>query len=418
MIKNHLVYNPILEYKFTLKKAEGSFLWTKEGKRLIDFTSGWNITNLGWNHPEISDVIVAQVGKNTYTPSWIADEAQTKYADMLTHVLPKKLNAICRLTSGTEANEQAIKIARTVTNRKKILGFFDSYHGSTFASLSAGYHPKYLQNLSPVVGDMIHLDYPKLTPEVSGAGVRKKFLLSLEDALRGEDVAAILTEAGIITGWGSLSVAYNGFLHDVKHLAEKYGTLLILDEVGTGFSRCGSLFAFEQEGITPDILTLAKAMTNGVAAMGACITSETIIADIIPQAKVLSSLAWMPLGCAAAAKALEIHIRDKVWETAAKNGKYITKRLNTILAGQKAYVRGKGMEIGIDFSKHDDERENFAYTTKIAEYCFTHGLLVMHSDAATLQLMPPLTIPRAILKAGLDILADAIEFADKPKNKV
>ncbi|MFZ2199670.1 MAG: aspartate aminotransferase family protein [Microgenomates group bacterium] len=413
MIKNHIVYNPILEYKFTLQKAVGSLLWTKEGKRLIDFTSGWNIANLGWNHPEITAAITDQLAKNTYTPSWIADEMQISYADSLTKALPHELNAICRVTSGTEANEQAIKIARTVTGRQKILGFFDTYHGSTYASLSLGYRPEYLQNLSPVVGEMIHLEYPKLSLGCDVESVRVKFLSALEEVLSHQDVAAILTEAGIITGWGSLSVSPPEFLSDIRRLTTKYGTLLILDEVGTGFSRTGSLFAFEQTGVTPDILTLAKAMSNGVAAIGACITSADLIEGHVPAAKVLSSLAWMPLGCAAAAKALEIHLRDKVGETTKQAGSYLTKRLRNLTKMTPAYIRGQGLEIGIDFLKYSDDKESFNYVSAIAKACFDRGLLVNQSDAATLQLMPPLNTSQPLFVEACDILAEAVEFTDK-----
>lgn len=413
MIKSHIVYNPILEYKFTLQKAEGSLLWTKEGKRLIDFTSGWNIANLGWNHPEIAAAVTDQLSKNTYTPSWIADEMQIHYADSLAKVLPKELNAICRVTSGTEANEQAIKIARTVTGRQKILGFFDTYHGSTFASLSLGYRPEYLQNLSPVVGDMIHLEYPKLTPGCNPVEVRAKFLADLEEVLSHQDVAAILTEVGIVTGWGSLLVAPPEFLSDVRRLTSKYGTLLILDEVGTGFNRTGSLFAFQETGVVPDILTLAKAMSNGVAAIGACITSADLIEDKVSAAKVLSSLAWMPLGCAAAAKVLEINLRDHVGKTVKKTSSYLTKRLNELAKQTPVYIRGLGLEIGLDFLKYSDDKDSFNYVSAIAKRCFDQGLLVSQSDAATLQLMPPLNTPEPLIAEACDILSDAVAFANQ-----
>jgi 4-aminobutyrate aminotransferase-like enzyme len=407
MIRNHIVYNPILEYKFGIKKAQGSLLWTKEGKRLIDFTSGWNTANLGWNNLEITEAIRNQLDRNTYAPSWTEDESQIQYAELLIKQLPKPLNTICRTTSGTESNEQAIKIARTTTGRKKILGFFDTYHGSTYASISIGYRNEYIENLLPVVGDFIHIDYPNVHEGVSEKKIQTDFLEKLDALLKHKDVAAVLTEAGMITGWGSMAVAPYGFLKDIKKLTETYGTLLILDEVGTGFSRCGRLFAHELEGVVPDILTLAKAMTNGTAAMGACITNTKLIADSIPKAKVLSSLAWQPIACAAAIASLQIHLKNRVWESALTHGLYMMRRLKKI--NKIIYVRGRGMEIGVDFVHGPSDAETFEFTSKVVRTCFENGLLVLQSDATTLQIMPPLTTPKKVLDEGLDILEATID---------
>jgi len=131
VIKHRLIYcTPFVEWWFDLDRAEGSFLWTKEGRRLIDFTSGWNTTNLGWNHPEVADAMIAQVRRNSYSAMWMAEDAQREYADMLTSALPEGLTAVGRATGGTEANEMAIKTARAFTGRKQVVGFVPTYHDS------------------------------------------------------------------------------------------------------------------------------------------------------------------------------------------------------------------------------------------------------------------------------------------------
>lgn len=154
----------------------------------------------------------------------------------------------------------------------------------------------------------------------------------LEKALSRQDVAAVFTEAGIITGWGSTYVAPSGYLPLVRKLTEQYGTLMILDEVGTGFSRCGTLFGLELGGITPDIVTFAKASANGAVPIGSMITREDIAEATCAKSILLSTFGWTPLACAAALRTLQIHQRDKVWEKAERDGEYIVSRLKKELA--------------------------------------------------------------------------------------
>ena len=309
---------------------------------------------------------------------------------------PKNLDAVCRVTSGTEANEQAIKIARAATGRKKVIGFNGTYHGSTFGSLSIGYRPEYISHLSPLVAEFIKLDFPVSQKELDS------FLEKFEQLLAKKDVAAIITEAGIVTGWGSMKVAPRGYLSAIRNLTNKYGTMLILDEVGTGFSRTGKLFAYQLDNITPDLITLAKAMTNGVAAMGACLVNGDKIKNLIGQAKVLSSLAWMPLACSAAIKVLEIHKRDHLWETAETNGNWLQQELKSRIPNSLIKeVRGMGMEIGLEF-------KDSQLTKTVVEKSFTNGLYLRQSDDTIIQIMPPINTPKNLLEEGLNILTKAV----------
>ena len=140
MIENSIVYRNFKgKYEYLpLSRAEGSLLWDRDGKRYIDFTSGWNVTNLGWNHPEITEALIVQAKKNVQGLLWGSDPIQEEYAAALTSALPKKLDACIKATGGTEAVEVSIKVARAYTNRKKIIGFNGLYHGQLFASLALG----------------------------------------------------------------------------------------------------------------------------------------------------------------------------------------------------------------------------------------------------------------------------------------
>jgi 4-aminobutyrate aminotransferase-like enzyme len=408
MLTNHIIYNNTLPWRFDLQKAEGSYLWaadgTADGKRLIDFSSGWNVANLGWNHPEVAEAVARQTEANVYAPMWTADPMQNKYAALLTSVLPDGLDAVARATGGTEANEMAIKMARVTTGRTKIIGIRDSYHGQLFASLALGYRPEYVEALAPLVPDFIQLDYP--SADRSGkteAEALQAFREELEALLTKGDVAAILTEAGIVTGWGNTSVAPEGYLALVRKLTEQYGTLLILDEVGTGFSRCGTLFGLEKEGVVPDIVTFAKGISNGAGAIGAVVTTAKIADATYGKAKLTSTFGWNPLACAAAHKTLEIHMRDKVWEKAAADGRYLIETLREELADvpHVKTIRGIGMELGVELEGATSEG--------VVAAAHEQGLHLCTSASNVLQIMPPLTIERAVLDEGVAVLVNAIK---------
>src|SRR3989344_1694695 len=415
MIKNHLLFNDFSDWRFDISKASGSFIWDGEGNKLIDFTSAWNVTNLGWNHPEITRAIIEQAKKNTYNPGWTADPIQNELAKKLTDSLPRELTIAVRATGGTEANEEAIKTARSFAGRKKILGFRDHYHGHSLAVTAIGYPPEYAawKRFGPIPGELIHIDYPNMyRTNKKPDELLADFSTRLENILKKRDVAAIVTEAGIITGWGSTYVAPEGFLKTVRRLTARYGTLLILDEVGTGFSRCGKLFAMELEQVTPDIVTFAKGISNGAAAIGAMVTTAKIGQKTCNKSQIYSTFGWTPIACAAVLKSLEIHKRDRVWEKAGKDGVYIMSILKKELEDNPkgGDIRGIGMEIGIDFVKSKKTKEkNKQLTEKIVDETLKKGLHTISDHDSNIQLMPPLTIERKTLNQGLEILIDVIK---------
>lgn len=211
---------------------------------------------------------------------------------------------------------------------------------------------------------------------------------------------------------GSAYVAPPGYLSLVRKLTQQYGTLMILDEVGTGFSRCGCLFGSELAGLTPDIVTLAKAMTNGGSAMGALVTREEIGQVAADKGLFVSTFGWTPVACAAAAQTLRMHQREKTWEKARQDGDYIIGRLKQELSGHPSVgdIRGIGMEIGIDLVKDLRTKEKETERKmKVIEQAFMKGLHLTGDAESTIQLMPPLTINRESLDEGLDILIACIK---------
>lgn len=396
MIENSIVYRDFKgKYDYLpLSKAEGSLIWDRDGKRYIDFSSAWNVTNLGWNNPEVSEAIIEQAKKNVQGLLWGSDPIQEEYAKALTEALPKELDACIKETSGTESVEAAIKVARVYTGRRKVIGFDSQYHGQLFAALAIGYpknsHPK----LEPLVPEIAPIAFPhnKITE-----ADWQKFLLDFEKILAQKDIAAVVTEPGIITGWGSTLIAYPGFLTKLRELTSKYGTLLIVDEVGTGFSRTGKLFGIQHENVVPDMIALAKGISNGASAIGAVVGKSEIFAKAFSESILVSTFGWTPIACAAALKVLQIHLRDKTWEMAEKKGNYIKERLNVYIGEILVNVQGMGLEIGAQFKDAET-------CSRIQKACFAAGLHVVVGSKNNLQIMPPLTISPELLDEGLNIL--------------
>lgn len=401
MIENSIVYRDFKgKYEYLpLSKAEGSLLWDRKGKRYIDFTSGWNVTNLGWNNPEVNQAVIDQAKKNVQSLLWGSDPIQEEYASALTDALPEGLDACVKATGGTEAIESSIKIARVFTGRKKIIGFNNHYHGQLFASLALGAPGKQREKISPLVPEISPIEFPDY--QISKDDY-KIFLETFEGTLSKKDVAAVVTEPGIVTGWGLTMLAYKGFLSDIREITAKYGSLLIIDEVGTGFSRTGKLFGIEHEYVIPDMIAFAKGISNGASAIGTVVGRSEIFEPAFADAVLVSTFGWTPIACAAALKTLQIHQRDKIWEMAEEKGKYISEKLSKLIGEKVVGVRGQGMEIGLQFNSSE-------LCSQIQKKAMKNGLHVVVGSQENMQIMPPLNIPLEILDEGLDILSHAIK---------
>ncbi len=401
MIENSIVYRDLRgKYKFLpISKAEGSLIWDRDGKRYIDFTSGWNVTNLGWNNQEINQAIIDQTNVNVQSLLWGSVPIQEEYAKALTDTLPDGLDACVKATGGTEAIESSIKIARSYTGRKKIIGFNNHYHGQLFASLALGAPEKSREIIAPLVPEIKPIEYPH---QNFSKQEYEKFLIDLENKLKNKDVAAVVTEPGIITGWGSTLIAYPGFLIDIRRLTKQYDTLLIVDEVGTGFSRTGKLFGIEHDQVVPDMIVFAKGISNGASAIGTTVGRSEVFKSAFTDAMLISTFGWTPIACAAALKTLQIHQREKTWELAEKKGQYIQKKLKNLIGNKVVDVRGQGMEIGLQFKDSNICQE-------VQQKTFSQGLHVVVGSEDNMQIMPPLTIPVKLIDEGLEILFQALK---------
>ena len=396
MINKNILYGNFSGHRFEISKASNELVYDIEGKEYIDFTSGWNVANLGWNHPEINQAIRDQIEKGTGVAFWHSLEIHNHYAEELTRSLPPELNTCIRATSGTEAVEVAIKVARTFTGRKTILGFRETYHGQLFASMALGTPASQLVSIDPVVPSIEQLTYPTTDDALV------VFLEQLEVRLSKGDVAALVSEPGIVTGWGNVLITADGYLKKTQKLLQKYQVLLIVDEVGTGFSRTGTLFAIEKEGVTPDILVLGKAIANGAGTIAVTVIKEKLCEPAATTGNLTSTFSWNPLATAAALKTLQIHKRDKTWADAVSKGAVLMDMLNKQKDARSiTNVRGRGLEIAVKL-------KDTPACVKVINEAQKMGLLLIGDGENILQLMPPLTISETNLKKALDIFSTVL----------
>lgn len=413
MLHNHIIYTSFSDWRFNLAKAKVSYLWDDKGKQYIDFTSGWNVTNLGWNNEEVVEAGIEQMKKNTYVPMWAMSESQEKYANNLTTALGHGLEYIGRANGGVEAIEMAIKTVRVFTGKKKIVSFYEQFHGSTTNALSLSYREAWMTKLTDPRTDIVHLEYPNTyrtdkSPDEVLAATRSE----LEAILAKGDIAAVITEAGIITGWGSVYTAPSGFTSMVRELTKKYNALMILDEVGTGFGRTGVMWGMDHEGVSPDVVTLAKGISNGSAPLAAMVTTKEIAEATYAGSNLQSTFGWNPVACAIADKVLSIHQREKTWEMAKTKGEYLRKKLTEALADHPnvGEIRGLGMENGIDLVTDKASKAGHnELGKKVVQKAFEAGLHTVTDGSGVIHIMPPLTIDQAVLDEGLEILIDIIK---------
>ncbi|MFZ2205990.1 MAG: aspartate aminotransferase family protein [Microgenomates group bacterium] len=417
MITNNIIFTKYSSWRFNFKKARDSYIWDDKNKRYIDFTSGWNVTNLGWNRREVIAAGVKKMKLNSYAPMWTLDESQKIYAEELTKALGHGLTVVARATGGMEAIEMALKTARVFTGKKKIVSFYEQFHGSSMNALSLGYRPEWISKITDPRSDIEHLDYPQLyKSEKTDKELLTVLENNLENILKKGDVAALITEVGIITGWGSTAIAPNGFIQLIRKITKKYNVLLIIDEVGTGFSRIGSLFGIHQFGIDPDILVLAKGISNGSAAMGAMATTAEIAEATYLGSNLQSTFGWNPVACAIASKVLALHQEEKTWKQAIEKGHYIKETLKKELKNNPfiSDIRGMGLEIGLNFvTDMTTKKANTELLTNVVQKSFTRGLHLVCDLESNIQIMPPLTISRNNLETGLDILISTIQQESK-----
>jgi len=366
-------------------KAEGCFLYAADGSRCMDLISGIGVSNLGHGNPEIRDAAKAQI--DAYMHQMVYGEfvvaPQVEFAAKLAGVLPPSLNSIYFVNSGTEAAEGAMKLARRYTGRSEILGFVDSYHGSTLGALSIMGNETYktaFRPLLPSVG-FLRLNIDSELDKIS------------------TDTAAIFLET--IQGESGVQVPSGSFMRRLRQRCSETGTLLVLDEIQCGLGRTGSLFAFDHYRIVPDILLLAKSLGGGMP-LGAFISSAGIMNSLTasPVLGHITSFGGHPVSCAAGLAALTVLLREEIIQKVEEKSRLFASLLNhpAILE-----VRRKGLLIGVQFS-------DFDFNKRVIDACINKGVLVdwfLHESSA-MRICPPLIISQEEIHWACQVILEVL----------
>ena len=364
-------------------RAEGPYVFDRNGKRYLDFVMGWCVGHLGWGGREIRAAMRKFSGP-AYVKPYYQYEAWGALAQLLAEITPGKLRRSFRATGGTEAVEIALQVAMLYKGRGRFVSIEGSYHGNSIGTISIAdsENRKTYKNLLP--------NCRKIDPPLDRAAAER-----VETLLKKRDVAAFIMEP-ISMNMGVLEPDPY-FMRRVRELCTRYGTLLIFDEVACGFGRTGRLFACEHFNVVPDVMCMAKAITGGYAGMGATIVTDEVAEAVKDDANVWSSYGWHPLSVAAATANLRYikESRKRLLANVNSLGEYFRARLVRMFA-EKATVRVRGLAIAVELGDADK-------VSRVQARCRKAGLLV-DDDEDTLLMFPPLNLDRKLAKRGLDIL--------------
>jgi len=371
-------------------RGEGPYVWDADGKRYLDLFSGWAVTGVGHCHPRLVEAIRKQAGQLIYMPNTWYTEPQGRLAEWIATTGFGGKCFFCN--SGAEANEAAMKLARLATAKEKykIISFEHSFHGRTFAAISATGQPKYRQGFAPLVPGFAY------APLNDFEAVEK---------LADDETCAVIVEP--IQGEGGVNVAEADFLERLRRLCDERGMILIFDEVQTGVGRTGTWWGYQQAGVEPDIMTMAKQLGGGVA-IGA-ISAKPQVAEHLKPGTHASTFGGNPLAAAAGCAVFEIVRDENLLKNANRMGAYLRRRLLELKQETPiiAEVRGAGLMVGAELTESG---------ANIVAECLERGLHINCAHTTVLRIMPPLNITEEQLGEGLEILADVLRRSRRTGN--
>ncbi len=409
-------------YPMVAKRGRGVRVEDVDGNEFLDFAAGIAVTSTGHCHPEVVKAIQDQAAELIHISG-----TDFYYESLVT--MAERLSAIAPMpgphrfyygNSGAEAVECALKIARYHTGRQNIIAFFGAFHGRTMGALSlTASKPQQRRRFAPLVPGVTHVRYPYAYRGCSGGPQEEEdFALGcaryieeklFKTTLPPEEVAAIFIEP--IQGEGGYVVAPPIFMQELRRICDKYGILLVADEVQSGAGRTGKWWAIEHTGVEPDIVCIAKGIASGMP-LGICMTRAEIM-DWVPGSHA-STFGGNPVCIAAALATMDVLEREGI-ANAAKIGGLIFDRLRSWPQrfGIVGDVRGRGLMIGIEIVKDQQSREVAgAWRDRIVELAFERGLLILGCGETSIRLAPPLIVHQHEASIALDILEECIALTE------
>ncbi|AKP89678.1 4-aminobutyrate--2-oxoglutarate transaminase [Achromobacter ruhlandii] len=395
---------------FYAVRAENATLWDANGKEYIDFAGGIAVLNTGHLHPKVKAAVSAQLDNFTHTAYQIVPyEGYVSLAERINRLAPiDGLKKSAFFTTGVEAVENAIKIARSATGRSGVIAFSGSFHGRTMLGMAlTGKVAPYKLSFGPMPGDIYHVPFPNGTQSITVADSLKALDLLFKVDIDPKRVAAIIIEP--VQGEGGFNITPPELMVALRKLCDEHGILLIADEVQTGFGRTGKLFAMEHHSVQADLITMAKSLGGGFPISG--VVGRADVMDGPAAGGLGGTYAGNPLAVAAAHAVLDVIAEEKLCERAVQLGDKLRAHLEGLRAKVPgiADVRGLGSMVALELNDANGKPDAEA-VKKVQARAIEQGLILLSCGVYgnVLRFLYPLTIPDAQFDRALDILAEAL----------
>ena len=397
------------------ERAENAEVWDAEGRRYIDFASGIAVLNTGHLHPKVKAAVERQLAKLTHACFQVTPyEGYVELAERLNAAAPGSTRKkTLFLTTGAEAVENAVKIARYHTQRSAVIAFSGGFHGRTIACVSLnGKVDPYKIGFGPLLPDVYHVPFPMayhgVTVEHSLRALAELFKVAVDP----KRVAAIIIEP--VLGEGGFYIAPSELLQRLRAICDEHGIVLIIDEVQSGFGRTGKLFAVEHAGVEPDLMTVAKSIAGGLPL--SAVVGKADIMDAPVPGGLGGTFAGSPLACAAGLAVLDVIRDEQLIERAQRVGHFMTSRLKGLQVRFPCIgeVRGLGAMVAIELVKNQrPDQPDAALTKALLAAGARQGLILLSCGfySNVIRFLAPLTIPDALLKEGFKLLEQALHDA-------
>ena len=382
----HVAQTSTAPLMIEIERAQGIYMYGTDGKKYIDLISGISVSNVGHSHPRVVAAVQEQAAKYMHLMVYgeFVEAPQTAFAQALVEILPPSLNSVYFTNSGAEATEGAMKLAKRVTGRTQFIHFRNSYHGSTQGALSLIGDEYFKRAFRPLLPDILSLEYGNID-DLSHISAQTAAVI----------IDPIQAESGV-------TIASAEYLQKLRTVCSEHKALLILDEAQTAFGRCGSMFAFEQYSIVPDILLLAKAFGGGMP-LGAFIADRAMMYELTdhPVLGHITTFGGHPVSCAAGLAALRVLQNEKLIDQVEQKGKLFESLLTH---PHIQWLHRKGLMIALGFN-------SFEQNKKIIDHCIKNGVMTDWFLFAPhcMRLGPPLIITEEEIRHACDIILKAIE---------
>jgi acetylornithine/LysW-gamma-L-lysine aminotransferase len=362
-----------------IESGDGAYLYGTDGTEYLDMGASYACVPLGHNHPAVNEAVREQFDDLTYVQASYPVDVRTELYELLADTAPDDIDYTWLCNSGTEANEAALKFARSATGNSKIIATMRGFHGRTMGSLATTWKDKYKKPYEPLIGDVEFVPYDD--PEAMSEAV-------------DDETAAVIVEP--IQGEGGINPASPEFLQTTREVTAEAGAALVFDEVQTGMGRTGTLWASEWAEVVPDMITSAKGLGNGLP-IGATLCREWIAENYGSHA---STFSGGPVVSAASTATVETIVEEDVAGHAADVGAYIQESLADAIGDEVREIRGEGLMIGIEVGR--------GANTVLKQLALNHGILALPAGRTVVRLLPPLTIGEEEADEVVEAMAEVV----------